>query len=466
MTIPISKWPKALRQRISRWLVARSGLFDASYYLAEYPDVATAGLAPLAHYCDHGWREERRPGPMVHPDYVSTGPIGRHFAHSNPIIIWLLVGRWMGWALSWPQLQGWTPPTVPMQGGIAIVVHAATRTGAPIFALRLARWMRRKGYADPTFILLADGSLLPEMWDEFPCLPLFALAKSERSSFLRAMLPNARILYLNSLASLSAWEWLDWHEGGLLLHVHESAASMSQYAAGLATIASSHPRTIAVSEDCRAPLTQMLGREPDIIPPAIEIPLSAPKECPRIGPKIVMGCGTMSRRKGADLFCEVAAQVLERFGEEVEFRWLGGVGDVDMEEALKCCGIPGQVKLAGEVADPSPHFATANLFILPSRDDPFPLVALEAASYGIPVVCFDALAEGVGTWISNGAGEVVPAFDISAMADAAIRLLADPAWHRSASAAAREAAKSFDIDKIGGRIGGIINQVAEESAVC
>ena len=465
MTIPISKWPKALRQRMSRWLVGRSGLFDASYYLEEYPDVGAAGLAPLAHYCDHGWREERRPGPMVHPDYVSTGPIGRYFARFNPIIVWLLIGRWAGWPLAWPQLRNWIPPTLPMQGDVAIVVHAATRTGAPIFALRLARWMRRNGYTNPTFVLLADGSLLPEIWDEFPCLPLFALAKSERSSFLRAMLSTARVLYLNSLASLSAWEWLDWHEGGLLLHVHESAASMSQYAVGLAAIASADPRVIAVNEDCRAPLMQMLGREPDIIPPAIEIPLPAAKEGPRIGPKLVMGCGTMSRRKGADLFCEVAARVLERFDEEVEFRWLGAAGDVDMEQVLQCCGIPGQVKLAGEVADPLPHFATAHLLILPSRDDPFPLVALEAASCGIPVVCFDALADGVGTWISKGAGEVVPAFDIGAMADAAIRFLADPAWHRSASAAAREAAKSFDIDKIGSRIGGIITQVAEESAV-
>tara|TARA_R110000782_G_scaffold78276_3_gene155039 strand:- start:81131 stop:81544 length:414 start_codon:yes stop_codon:yes gene_type:complete len=136
-----------------------------------------------------------------------------------------------------------------------------------------------------------------------------------------------------------------------------------------------------------------------------------------------------------------------------------------MEEVLRYCGIPGQVKLVGEVADPLSHIAMADLFMLPSRDDPFPLVALEAASCGVPIICFDALADGVGTWVCEGAGEIVPSFDISAMADAVTRFLTDSALHQSASAAAREAAQQFDIDTIGNRIHGIINQVAEERAI-
>lgn len=40
-----------------------SGLFDADYYLANNPDVAAAGLEPLRHFCEHGWRELRRPRP-------------------------------------------------------------------------------------------------------------------------------------------------------------------------------------------------------------------------------------------------------------------------------------------------------------------------------------------------------------------------------------------------------------------
>lgn len=38
-----------------------SGLFDPSYYLSRYPDVAIQGIDPLLHYCKSGWREGRRP---------------------------------------------------------------------------------------------------------------------------------------------------------------------------------------------------------------------------------------------------------------------------------------------------------------------------------------------------------------------------------------------------------------------
>lgn len=41
--------------------IAASGLFDAAWYLDTYPDVASAGLDPLEHYCRHGRLEHRAP---------------------------------------------------------------------------------------------------------------------------------------------------------------------------------------------------------------------------------------------------------------------------------------------------------------------------------------------------------------------------------------------------------------------
>jgi CDP-glycerol glycerophosphotransferase (TagB/SpsB family) len=42
-------------------LLAGSGLFDADYYVENNPDVARAGIDPLRHFCEHGWRELRKP---------------------------------------------------------------------------------------------------------------------------------------------------------------------------------------------------------------------------------------------------------------------------------------------------------------------------------------------------------------------------------------------------------------------
>jgi hypothetical protein len=37
-----------------------SGLFEAAWYLVQYPDVRNPELEPLVHFYRHGWRERRR----------------------------------------------------------------------------------------------------------------------------------------------------------------------------------------------------------------------------------------------------------------------------------------------------------------------------------------------------------------------------------------------------------------------
>jgi chromosome segregation ATPase len=73
--------------------VRASGLFDADWYLATYPDVAAAGIDPLAHYLEHGASEGRDPGPGFssraylarYPDVAEAG--------LNPLVHYLEFGR-------------------------------------------------------------------------------------------------------------------------------------------------------------------------------------------------------------------------------------------------------------------------------------------------------------------------------------------------------------------------------------
>ena len=45
------------------FLVKASELFDAEWYLKEYPKVAAAKMDPVLHYCRYGWKEGRLPSP-------------------------------------------------------------------------------------------------------------------------------------------------------------------------------------------------------------------------------------------------------------------------------------------------------------------------------------------------------------------------------------------------------------------
>lgn len=62
-------------------IVARSGLFDARWYVHQYPDVASSDLSPVRHYLEFGASEGRNPGPdfytnrylAAHPDVAAAG---------------------------------------------------------------------------------------------------------------------------------------------------------------------------------------------------------------------------------------------------------------------------------------------------------------------------------------------------------------------------------------------------------
>jgi glycosyltransferase involved in cell wall biosynthesis len=72
-----------------------------------------------------------------------------------------------------------------------------------------------------------------------------------------------------------------------------------------------------------------------------------------------------------------------------------------------------------------PEISASDIFALPSREDPFPLVNVSALALGVPVVAFDG-AGGAPEVLLPGAGLVVPNEDADAFAEAIIQLAKDP----------------------------------------
>ena len=76
------------RARLDRWRhmrrIVRSGLFDPTYYLARYPDIAHVGIDPLVHYVDWGAREGRHPNACLDPDHATDMPPHAADPGSNP----------------------------------------------------------------------------------------------------------------------------------------------------------------------------------------------------------------------------------------------------------------------------------------------------------------------------------------------------------------------------------------------
>ncbi|HEX5404820.1 MAG TPA: glycosyltransferase family 4 protein [Pseudonocardiaceae bacterium] len=92
--------------------------------------------------------------------------------------------------------------------------------------------------------------------------------------------------------------------------------------------------------------------------------------------------------------------------------------------------------------------AAADAVVLPSRYEPFGIVALEAAAAGAPLVA--STAGGLGEVVIDGrTGVAFPPGNVPAMADAVHTVLADPAAARTRARAARgRLAVDFDWDRI------------------
>ena len=103
-------------------------------------------------------------------------------------------------------------------------------------------------------------------------------------------------------------------------------------------------------------------------------------------------------------------------------------------------GVLDRVVYLGKQESVADILACADLFLLPSDNEAFGLVALEAMACGVPVVGSDV--GGVPEVVAEGAGRLHPVGDVDAMAASGLEILDEANWH-DASAAARERAATF-----------------------
>lgn len=138
---------------------------------------------------------------------------------------------------------------------------------------------------------------------------------------------------------------------------------------------------------------------------------------------IVLGVGFGDHRKGIDLFIDVAKKVTEKH-KNVYFLW---VGDLHLEiQKVVQHELRGNKNLIFQsaVKDVALFYGGSDIYLLTSREDPFPAVVLEAMDVGLPVVGFKD-AGGFGDIVNGDTGALVPYLDVTAMAEEIVSLLAD-----------------------------------------
>lgn len=145
------------------------------------------------------------------------------------------------------------------------------------------------------------------------------------------------------------------------------------------------------------------------------------------GVLVVGTVGNLSQVKGTDVLVRALPVVAARF-PEVRCVVVGGDahglrgGLAALADEL---GVSRNLLFAGSIPDPRPAVSLMDVFVLPSREEGYGLVLLEAMSFGKPVVA--SSVGGVPEIIpDDGLGVLVPPADPGALGEAISGLLADP----------------------------------------
>ncbi|PPD00686.1 MAG: hypothetical protein CTY31_06285 [Hyphomicrobium sp.] len=341
----------------------------------------------------------------------------------------------------------------PGRRKLVLAGHEATRTGAPLILLELAKNFSSNEDLELLLFLERGGPLVSE-YAKFCTVIInnnyfYKIGQPRVADLIHEISePRPVSAIVNSAETWRLSQQL--HESGLFIIslIHENMARYQNEA--LDSILDNSARIIFPAEALKqvAINTRTTFDRSEVLPQGLLRPnfgqrdkyaailevrnqLNISQEKP-----IVLACGTRDLRKGFDIFHQVARAVIAENIVRPHFLWLGGstsrriMDRVSVDYWLswdkEVLDLGNDISHIDEVPDPELFFLAADAFILTSRDDPFPCVVHEAMSAKLPVIAFDR-AGGSAEALADGAGIIVPYLDVTAMANAVTTIILERA---------------------------------------
>lgn len=248
------------------------------------------------------------------------------------------------------------------------------------------------------------------------------------------------------------------------MRLHRIAWEHSTYASDLGRRARRWARALAArrcqaivvltDDDARAWQQHHPHARARLVTLANPLGLSGP-EAPRTSStpdnKRVLAVGRLIAEKGFDLLIDAWAQIAPHApGWQVQI-----VGDGALQPTLTAqihaAGLAQSVTLVPATADIGKHYAAASIYCLPSRQESFGLVLIEAQAFGLPIAAYAADA-GPRALLHDGVDSLIAATgDVASLATCLRRLIDDADLRARLGAAGFAHAQQFRPDVIAAR---------------
>jgi lipopolysaccharide biosynthesis protein/glycosyltransferase involved in cell wall biosynthesis len=340
---------------------------------------------------------------------------------------------------------------------VLFVSHDAHNGGSQTVLLNTIAWFKKHTNISIKILCLEGGALLPQFQALADTIVLPDLRQKEKNwtnDDLAKRLLDALdytgpdLIYGNTTVAGKAYPWLHKLGAPILTHVHELDSSIQFYSAdSMGHVLSYSSHFLACSKAVQENLIRNHGISADKVSightstyydPGLKKLDDGEKDRQkrRLGllqdKQLIFGCGIgMPFRKGADLFIELA-QILRGKGYDCfHLYWIGEFGKNSSDdhyggwssylERLKQSDLREYVTFLGYKANPREYLQVGDVHVMTAREEPFGLVALEAANCEVPTICFDNA--GAADFVAEDAGFIVPFEDIEAMAQKVIYLM-------------------------------------------
>lgn len=187
-----------------------------------------------------------------------------------------------------------------------------------------------------------------------------------------------------------------------------------------------------------------------VIPNGVDVQIFVPSAMTKPAdwqPRIIGNVGRLEPVKGTRFLLEAFAQVADQFPDRRV--WLVGDGTErqNLEMQTKQLGVTDQIQFLGTRKDVSELLPQMDIFVLPSHWEGMPIAVLEAMAAGLPVVA-TAVGGTTEVVVPGETGLLVPPADPTALAQAMVTLLTDPALcHRFGLAGRKRVEQQFSIEQ-------------------
>lgn len=225
-------------------------------------------------------------------------------------------------------------------------------------------------------------------------------------------------------------------------------------------------RVIAVSDTLQALAlrTWPEGRI-DVVPNGVDVdrfqPLCRDETAPKEGKIALLVVARLIEIKGIQHLLTALSLLPEEMRRKIHLRLCGtGPYEAELRRQAEQVGMTAQVEFSGLVSyeEIPARLHEADLFVLPSLQEGLPLSLLEAMASGLPVVA--TTVGGIPGVVKDGEnGLLVPAADPTALRDALVRLLTNPALRQSLGAAARRDSLDWSWDAVWERYEALLSPV-------